>query len=90
VRCMPKHSESWAPGFMPSLRLVIAGEQITGMTELLQLIAELETFARGMHSKAEFIRTPPLTCEEIDLIASFRKWRDDDGRHNLDTDGRLE
>ena len=43
------------------------------MTELLQLIAELETFARDMRSESEFIRTPQLTREEIAVVASYRR-----------------
>ena len=52
------------------------------MTELLQLIAELETFARGMHSKAEFIRTPPLTREEIAVVASYRRMMEEQDERN--------
>ena len=55
------------------------------MTELLQLIAELETFARDMRSESEFIRTPPLTREEIAVVASYRRMmeeRDEDRSGN--------
>ena len=46
---------------------------VPGMQELLRDIKTLENYARASHSEEE-LRMVPLTREEMDVIASFRRF----------------